>query len=161
MKTIHLMIGIPGCGKSTFSHKLAIDKKIEIVSTDRVRSENPGIKEELVWPMVYEMISNQLNQNNDVIFDATNITPKVRKRLVDNVLLHSQGFEMIAYYFIVDWQICVSRVSIRNNDPNELFLPVEVIKGYYDKIVEPTFEEGFVEINYINEIGKIYKTIKK
>ena len=34
-------------------------------------------------------------------------------------------------------------------------------KGYYDKIVEPTFEEGFVEINYINEIGKIYKTIKK
>lgn len=161
MKTIHLMIGIPGCGKSTFSHKLAIDKQIEIVSTDRVRSENPGIKEELVWPMVYEMISNQLNQNNDVIFDATNITPKVRKRLVDNVLLHSQGFEMIAYYFIVDWQICVNRVRIRNNDPNELFLPVEVIKGYYDKIVEPTFEEGFVEINYINEIGKIYKTIKK
>lgn len=161
MKTIHLMIGIPGCGKSTFSHKLAIDKQIEIVSTDRVRSENPGIKEELVWPMVYEMISNQLNQNNDVIFDATNITPKVRKRLVDNVLLHSQGFEMIAYYFVVDWQICVSRVSIRNNDPNELFLPVEVIKGYYDKIVEPTFEEGFVEINYIDEIGKIYKTIKK
>lgn len=161
MKTIHLMIGIPGCGKSTFSHKLAIDKQIEIVSTDRVRSENPGITEELVWPMVYEMISNQLNQNNDVIFDATNITPKVRKRLVDNVLLHSQGFEMIAYYFIVDWQICVNRVSIRNNDPNELFLPVEVIKGYYDKIVEPTFEEGFVEINYIDEIGKIYKTIKK
>lgn len=161
MKTIHLMIGIPGCGKSTFSHKLAIDKQIEIVSTDRVRYENPGIKEELVWPMVYEMIGNQLNQNNDVIFDATNITPKVRKRLVDNVLLHSQGFEMIAYYFVVDWQICVSRVRIRNNDPNELFLPVEVIKGYYDKIVEPTFEEGFVEINYINEIGKIYKTIKK
>lgn len=161
MKTIHLMIGIPGCGKSTFSNKLATDLNIRIVSTDRVRADNPGIKEEQVWPTVYKMIGDELKNMKDVIFDATNITPKVRKRLVDNVITHIDDFSMIAYYFTVDWQICVNRVNARNNDPNELYLPVDVIKGYYEKIVEPTLEEGFIKINYINEIGNIYKTINK
>lgn len=157
MATIHLLIGIPGCGKSTFANKMNKELNIEIVSTDAVRMNNPGILEEEVWPRVYSRIGELLNSNLDVIFDATNITPKVRKRLVDNVIVHCEKFDIVAYYFNVDWHICYDRVNKRNNDPNEHYLPVEVVEGYGQKIIEPSFEEGFIEIKYIDEIGNIYQ----
>lgn len=161
MKTIHVLIGIPGCGKSTFADKLSKQLNIEIVSTDRVRMENIGILEEQVWPKVYQMLGEKLNNDEDVIFDATNITPKVRKRLVDNVRVYCEEFNLIGYYFTVDWRLCMERVEKRNTDPNEHYLPTDVIEGYAGKIIEPTFEEGFIKINYIDEIGNIYKTILK
>ncbi len=158
MATIHLLIGIPGCGKSTFAEKYSKKSNIEIVSTDAIRMANPGILEEEVWPRVYFRIGELLNNNLDVIYDATNITPKVRKRLVDNVSVHCDKFEVVAYYFNVDWRICHDRVKERNNDPNEHYLPVEVVESYGQKIVEPSLEEGFTEIKYIDSIGNIYLT---
>ena len=161
MKTIHVLIGIPGCGKSTFAERLSKQFNIEIISTDRIRMENIGILEEQVWPKVYQMLGDRLNNNEDVIFDATNITPNVRKRLVNNVKVYCECFNLIGYYFTVDWKLCVERVEKRNADPNEHYLPTDVIEGYASKIIEPTLEEGFVKINYVDEIGNIYKTILK
>ena len=34
--------------------------------------------------------------------------------------------------------------------PNERFLPLDVIKGYGEKIIAPTIEEGFKEIVVID-----------
>ena len=75
--------------------------------------------------------------------------------------VYCECFNLIGYYFTVDWKLCVERVEKRNADPNEHYLPTDVIEGYASKIIEPTLEEGFVKINYIDEIGNIYKTILK
>ena len=56
----------------------------------------------------------------------------------------------MAYYFITDPNKCVERVAKRNKMPNERFLPLDVIKGYGEKIIAPTIEEGFKEIIVID-----------
>ena len=160
MNTIHLMVGIQGSGKSTLSKKISQELNIIIASTDEVRKQNVGIKEELVWPLAYEMCANELKNGKDVIFDATSITPKVRARLINNIKEIFSNFEVGCYFFQVDPEICKNRVSIRNNIAGELYLPIEVIDSYYEKLVKPTLDEGFKFINIINEFGEIIEEIK-
>lgn len=159
MAKVHLMIGIQGSGKSTFSNYLSQKENISIVSTDRVRQMNPSWPEANIWPEVYRLVAESIKNNKDVIFDATNITPKVRTRFLENVLAHFENndntilpFEYIAYFFDVDPSLCANRVKKRNENPNELFLPPEVVFSYYEKLVKPTYEERFT---------KIYKVVDK
>lgn len=164
MAKVHLMIGIQGSGKSTFSNQLSEKENIMIVSTDRVRQANPGWSEDKIWPEVYRLCADNIKNNQDVIFDATNITPKVRERFLTNVLAHFEQnsidnlpFELIGYFFDVDPTICMNRVKIRNENPKELYLPPEVVFSYHERLVKPTYEEHFSKIfivkdNDINEI---------
>ena len=55
MKTIHLMVGIQGSGKTTLAKKLSSALVAKIVSTDEVRKTFPMIDEKFIWPKVYEM----------------------------------------------------------------------------------------------------------
>lgn len=153
MNIIHLMVGIQGSGKSTFSNKLSKELNIKIVSTDMVRQTVENIKEEDVWPTVYKMCAEELKNGKDVIFDATSITPKVRNRLIDNVKNYYENFEVGCYFFDVDPLICKKRVELRNQDKNELYLPVEVIDSYHERLIKPTIFEGFVFVKTINEVG--------
>ena len=58
MKTIHLMIGIQGSGKTTLAKKLATTYHAKIISTDEVRKNYPHIEEEVCCPeKLNEMIS--------------------------------------------------------------------------------------------------------
>lgn len=160
MNTIHLMVGIQGSGKSTLSKKLSQELEIIISSTDEVRKQNVGIKEELVWPLAYEMCANELKKGKDVIFDATSITPKVRARLINNIKEYYDSFEVGCYFFQVNPEICKQRVSVRNTIEGELYLPVEVIDSYHERLVKPTLDEGFKFIKVVNENGDIIEEIK-
>lgn len=160
MNTIHLMVGIQGSGKSTLSKKLSQELEIIISSTDEVRKQNVGIKEELVWPLAYEMCANELKKGKDVIFDATSITPKVRARLINNIKEFYDSFEVGCYFFQVNPEICKQRVSVRNTIEGELYLPVEVIDSYHERLVKPTLDEGFKFIKVVNENGDIIEEIK-
>lgn len=163
MATIHLLIGIPGSGKSTYARKLSKEKNIEIVSTDLMRQKHPDWKEEMIWPAVYERCAVVLMSHQDVIFDATNITPKVRKRFVDNINLYyhsDEPYQIGAYYFDINPQICQNRVIKRNEDCNELYLPPEVPLSYAEKVIPPSFEENFVFIKTIT-LDKETSIIKK
>lgn len=153
MAKVHLMIGIQGSGKSTFSKYLSEKENITIVSTDRVRQLNPDWPEANIWPEVYRLCAEYIKNDKDVIFDATNITPKVRARFLENVLIHFEGaskenlpFEFVAYFFDVDPALCANRVKERNENPNELYLPPEVVFSYHEKLVMPTYEENFTKI---------------
>lgn len=162
MPKVHLMIGIQGSGKSTFSKALSEEKNIKIVSTDVVRQMNPNWPEENIWPEVYRLTAELIKKGEDVIFDATNITPKVRERFLNNVLIHFKvkeklPFDLIGYYFNVDPIICKQRVEKRNLDPNELYLPPEVVFSYSERMVPPTYEEPFTLIYYVENNELIEK----
>lgn len=146
MAKVHMMVGIPGSGKSTYSKKLHQECGYPIVSTDVVRTLHPDWDESLIWPEVYRLCAEYLSNNQDIIYDATNITPKVRNRFCDEVNKIYFNYERIAYYFDVPAEICMQRVDKRNKIPGELFLPIEVIASYGEKIIKPTLEEGFLEI---------------
>lgn len=151
---IHMLIGIQGSGKSTFANELNREKGYKIISTDQVRKDNPGIEEALVWPNVYNQAAEALKNNVEAIFDATNITPKARKRFFDNV--RNLGVEPVvgAYFFDVDVEICHERVIKRNENKDELYLPPEVVYSYAENIIKPTLDEGFVFIKIVKN-GKV------
>lgn len=149
MSKFIMLIGIPGSGKTTCSKDLAIQYNAKVISTDKVRQTYVGIEESEVFPTVYRLCSEELKNGYNVILDATHITPKVRKRTFDSLDQFGVTYEKIAYYFDTPVEVCLKRVEKRNQDPNELFLPLEVIESYGNNIIVPTKEEGFSEIYII------------
>lgn len=149
MATLHMLIGIPGSGKSTFSHNVLIKQypNAVFIASDIVRTNNPHLKEEEIWPEIYRLCSEALINNLDVIYDATNITPTVRARFFNKLAEKGAiNYDKYAYYFITDPKKCMERVEKRNHMPNERYLPVDVIEGYGEKIIAPSVEEGFIKI---------------
>ena len=143
---IHLIVGIQGSGKSTFAKELSKKENIEIVSTDAIRKNNPGIEEYKVWEIVYKRMADLIKENKDFIFDATSITKKVRKRFFDSLKAYNVEVNADCYFLDTDVDICVERVSKRNMDENELYLPVDVIYSYKERLEIPSVDEGFNKI---------------
>lgn len=149
MAKLIMLIGIPGSGKTTYSKELTTRYNAQVVSTDKVRQTYVGIEESEVFPTVYRMCNEYLSQGVNVILDATHITPKVRKRSFDALDAYNIEYEKVAYYFDTPVDECVRRVEKRNQDPNELQLPLEVVESYGNNIIKPSLEEGFKEIHII------------
>ena len=156
---VHMLIGIQGSGKTTFANEFAKNNNCLIASTDYVRKNMKEIPESEVFPTVYKLIAEAIKNNQDIIYDATNITPNVRKRFFDEVSKHNVTPEVIAYYFDTDVMECFKRVKVRNTIEGELYLPEEVVFSYNEKIVRPTLEEGFKSIKIVKN-GAIVATIE-
>ena len=153
MATVHMLIGIPGSGKSTY-YKNTLSKQYPnaiLIASDKVRDNNPSLKEEEIWPEIYRLCVESLNNDIDIIYDATNITPNVRNRFKNNLAIRNvKEYDMVAYFFTTKKEICYERVKLRNTLPNERYLPEEVVLSYGDKIIKPTLDEGFKDIIIIN-----------
>ena len=150
MAILHLMVGVQGSGKSTYSKKLRNEFGYKIISSDEVRMMHPDWEESKIFPEVYRLCANELKEGNDVVFDATNITPKVRARNINLVREHYDNFEVYAYFINTKKELCKERVLKRNNMEGELYLPIEVIDSYYNNLIPPSVEEGFDKIIVIN-----------
>lgn len=149
MAKLIMLIGIPGSGKTTYSEKLIEEYQAKVVSTDKVRQTYVGIDEKDVFPTVYKLCVEEFKNEKNVVLDATHITPKVRKRCFDALDEYGVAYEKVAIYIDTPVEECVRRVEKRNQDPNELFLPLEVIESYGKNIIPPTKEEGFIEIRVV------------
>lgn len=150
MAKLIMLIGIPGSGKTTHSKVLMKEYDCEVISTDKVRQTYPGIVESDVFPTVYKLCAEEMKLGHNVILDATHITPKVRKRTFDALDQFEIAYEKIAVYLDTPVEECLRRVEIRNQNPEELFLPLEVIESYGKNIIVPSEEEGFSEIHIIH-----------
>ena len=150
MAKLHLMVGIQGSGKSTYSQKLSKELNCKIISSDEVRKMNPNLEEKNVFPEVYRLCAEELRNNKDVIFDATNITPNVRSRNVNAIKSIFADFKICVYFINTDVEICKERVEKRNKLDGEIFIPLEVIESYSKNIIPPTYEENFDEIIVLN-----------
>lgn len=146
MAKIIMLIGIPGSGKTTYSKELSNKYDAKVVSTDKVRQTFVGIDEKEVFPTVYRLCIEEIKEEKNVILDATHITPKVRKRSFDALDEYGVSYEKVAVFVETSVEECARRVEKRNQDPNELFLPVEVVYSYGKNIIPPSKEEGFDEI---------------
>lgn len=146
MSKIIMLIGIPGSGKTTYSNELSKKYNAKVVSSDKVRQTFAGIDEKDVFPTVYRLCIDELKEGRNVILDATHITPKVRKRSFDALDEYGIAYEKVAVFVDTPVEVCARRVEIRNQNPNELFLPVDVVYSYGKNIILPTEEEGFNEI---------------
>ena len=136
MKLI-IMCGPSGSGKST------IAKQIDgiVISTDDIREEllgdaNDQSNGDLIFNTAYYRLESFMGSDNVVIFDATNLNSKSRKRAIE--LGKKYDAEIIAIVMKKTLEEC-----IENQNKRDRKVPVEVIEKQFKKCVMPTKEEGF------------------
>lgn len=149
MYTLYMMIGIPGSGKTTISSFLAKQYKAVIVSSDLVRLNNPKWSEDKIFPEVYKLIQENISFKN-VIFDATNIDIETRKKHLEEINKKDIKYKLVACLVECSTEICKARIEYRNTLSGELYLPLEVVDLYNDKLIYPDVNEGFDEILIFN-----------
>ena len=153
MPIVYMMVGIKGSGKTTYAKRMSKETGIEIVSTDTIRKEMIDFKESNVFPIVHERCKTLILNNKDLIFDATSITPSVRKRFIDSLKeigVDRNMYEIHVYYFMPDLELSIERIKKRNEEGIERYMPLEVIEKYNNEIIPPTKEEGFEKILFIS-----------
>lgn len=148
MIKVYIMSGIPGSGKSTAAHKIAgQDANIEVFSSDDIRQELFGdpscqLYPQLVFEKLYSRAREAISAGKDIIIDATNLKPKVRKNVMRQFKDYDCEFIGVAVERKLD-------VCLRQNDSRDRHVPHDVIKGMYRKYVRPSIDEGFSEIIFM------------
>ncbi len=144
--TLTLLVGVPGSGKTTWANNNHKENEV-VLSSDLIRKElfNDETNQEnnkLVFTTLYKRARNLIKQGKSVIIDATNVTIKDRARALNNFA----NFNVIkvAIVFKTATDICKFRDKNRTRTVGE-----EVIDKFTEKFINPTKEEGFDEIIYI------------
>lgn len=172
MKTVYLLIGLPGAGKSTFAKKELA--KAKVVELDSVRQElaNKGIigktyssdDNKIVFEYFHKEILSQLDQFDEVVVDATNARLSERKAVYD--LLEDIQPKFVVVNFIDDKEMVIERIKRRQEEnPNCVHVfenPKEAVDIYAKRISESpaTFAEPIAEIWFVKNCEIISKKQK-
>ena len=170
MSKLYVLVGIPASGKSTICGELKKEGVI-IYSTDNIRGElfgNEGLQytEEwlksvgysggedqfekyqfaniLIFNILYERINEKLKEGYDVAGDATNVTLYARKMIIDNCSMYADEVHCIV--MATPLNICLER-----NSKRERTLDIKAIMRIANSYKEPTLEEGFTSIRFVND----------
>ena len=138
---LHILIGLPGSGKSTWASE---DNAI-ILSSDAYREKllsniNDQSNNKLIFDTLQKDTITFLKEGKDVIYDATNINRKNRKKVLNAV--KDINCIKIAELFMVPVEICKYR-----NNQRDRKVPEEVIERMLRNFELPLEGEGFDLIN--------------
>ena len=142
-----ILCGIPGSGKSTYA-KTYMERNYNMIhlSSDEIRKElygdeniqgNPGE----VFTLMQKRAIEALNNGNDVIYDATNITRKDRAGIIGIC----PKFAKIECHII--WapiEVCIQRDAERDRTVGK-----EVIDRMLKRFQAPYYDEGIDDIMVI------------
>lgn len=131
MNICTFLIWIPASGKSTY----AKNNGKNIVSTDSIRKEINGDENiqangGLIFNIAHKRIIKILKNNEDVIFDATNITRRDRKKTIEKIrkAVNSE----IEFVGII--MLCSVEDAINNQRKRKRQVPTEIIESMYTKL---------------------------
>lgn len=150
----HLLIGLPGSGKSTFAREwLAADSRYRIVSTDRIRAELFG--DAIVqgdWSVIEARVLTEIRTHLaagfPVIYDATNAKLEWRRQFL-------QHFQTVEDFLSVRWMAwwLDTPVSLchQRNQQRDRHVPPAVIDAMATHLQSfpPQPGEGFVALHRV------------
>lgn len=117
MSRLIMLMGIPGCGKSTYAKKLLeLNPDWNYVSRDEVRYEYVSDQEHYfdheaeVYKEFCNRIDMYLRRDETVIADATHLTSGSRRKLLNNVIHPDQTYLI---YVDTPFEVCMERNSKR------------------------------------------------
>ena len=153
-KTLWLIAGVPGSGKSTFLANHTNNSKAKIVSRDAIRfklledGDAYFKNEDTVWNMYVDAIKNSLQENEHTVLDATHLNERSRNKILDRLNLDDVNINVI--YFKVPLNVCIDRNSQRTGRAH---VPTDVITKMYTSYRYPTFNEKY-HYNRILEVDE-------
>ncbi len=137
-KTIVILIGIQGSGKSTFFHQFLADDFVR-VNLDTLKTRN---KERLLIEECFE-------NGKSFAVDNTNPTIEDRKRYI--VPAKENGYKIIGYFMESKLKECIVRNAAREGKAR---IPNMAIAATSNKLQIPSYEEGFDELYFVKNDGK-------
>ena len=146
MAKLIVMVGVPGSGKSTYA-KNHFENNAEILSSDALRKElfgdeNNQKNNDILFSELYSRARNFLNNNKNVVIDATNINVFERKRMLKN--FEDLNVEKIAVVIQTSIEKC-----LKQNAQRERRVDDSVIEMFFKNFEMPTTAEGFNKIEII------------
>lgn len=144
MNKLFIMCGCPGSGKSTYAKKNFPNAKY--VSRDEIRfsivKENEPYfsKEKQVFKKFIKEINEGLQQDVDVVADATHLNFSSRYKLISNLTIDKEKTEVIAVVIQTPLDICLAQNEYRKGTRS--YVPSEVLQDMYYLFHTPTKTEG-------------------
>lgn len=146
MKTLVIMCGVPGSGKSTVAKTLAEREGYKLISRDEIRfsmvkeDEDYFSKEKEVIKEYFRQIREALCDPDvsGVIADSTNLTTKARETLIRGVQ-PPKDTVICAYVLDTPLEECLIRNAKRKG---RLCVPETVIRNMYKGFVDPSEDKN-------------------
>jgi predicted kinase len=155
-QTCYILVGLSASGKSSVAEALAKFHNADLVSSDVIRGELSFVEDqsrnEEVFNIFHKRIRDGLNAGRSVIADATNITIKSRKQIID-IAKRIPNVEIVCVLMATPWETCVERDKKRNRSVSE-----EVLRRQLMKFQIPFYEEGFDDIVVVRTMPQDYDT---
>lgn len=158
-KTLYLMCGPAGTGKSTYVSKKIIseDRYCHHSSRDTIRfgllkeGEHYFAREDEVFDLFCEDINETLHSDlYDCVFaDATHLTAKSRQKTLDK--LNLKNIDIVPVFMEVPYKETLRRNSERTG---RKFVPEKVITNMFNTYTIPTFGENKYDYAYIIMVSK-------
>lgn len=157
MSTIHILIGLPASGKSTWraKHILANPEAVTVSTDDMI--EEYAAANGLTYSEAFKKVDfKSLNtrfkyaikaaveEGRDIIVDRTNMSVKSRAEL----LKLAEGYDAHAVVFVVTDAVLEARLKARGIATGK-WIPKATIENMAKSYVAPTKEEGFVSVTYV------------
>lgn len=158
--TLIILVGLSGSGKSTYAKQkkdTELDKNWNIVSSDSIREELCGncedqSKNKEVFEIFHKRIKSLLSERQNVIADATNLTIKYRRAILD--CTDNFPFFVIKQCIVFSKPFNYCRID---NSARKHPVPQKVLYKQISNFQIPFLEEGFDSIivhHLINEKRK-------
>ena len=142
-----LLVGIPGAGKTTYAKKY-IEENINTIhlSSDAIRKELYGDEAAQgnpsdVFSLMQKRAIEALNNGQNVIYDATNITRKDRASIIG---ICPKFARIVAHVIWAPIEVCIERDATRDRTVGK-----EVIDRMLKRFQAVYFDEGIDEIEII------------
>lgn len=153
MIELHVMVGLPGSGKSYYANKIKeeMGECCILLSSDLIRKELTGNESDqsvnnATFKALFDRLWNALNVRKNVVLDATNTTLKTRKKIFDHIadIREKGNIKVIAHIVALPVEMCIIQDRAR-----ERTVGADVIKKFLYSFQCPQYFEGFDDIEII------------
>lgn len=137
-KTLVIIMGIQGSGKSTFYNRFLAEDYVR-VNLDTLKTRNRE------WTLVKQCI----NEGKSFAIDNTNPTKYDRAKYI--LFAKEAGYRIVGYFMESKLQVCIARNNMRTGKEK---IPPTAIAATSNKLQMPSFDEGFDELYFVKNDGR-------